>query len=334
MTNIDSLVLSLCRAGIWGEKIDLPPSSEWESVFDKAIQQGIGGVIYDAIYHIKEDCVTTANEQIQKMVVYTYGLEIDYKEKLSVIRRIAILCEDNGIRMLLLKGYSLSTLYPNPEHRPIGDVDIYCFGDQPKLDALIEREWNIKPQKSSQHTVFSINEVEVENHITLFEDDCHRSNRITEIDCQRPLYEAQIVTPIDNTSLLAPNANLNALFLTRHSSGHFATDNIHIRHLLDWALFVKAYSNDIDWVWLMECSKRAKMHRFLAAQNTICIRYLGFPNTLFPSFYPDETELADRILEEILHPRFCKEIPSIDDSFIKYCKVLFIIWVSIAHIFP
>ncbi len=319
LTEKDNLILQLCRAGIWNEKFKIPTSVEWKEVFDKAITQGIGGIVCDAINNNQDGSIKIDTIQLMQLIAHTFELEANYNKVVNAIQQIAALCEDNQIKMLLFKGYALSLLYPRPEHRPMGDVDFYCFGNQPKLDALLEKELNIRPKKSSHHTIFNLDGVEFENHITLFEDDCHRSNRITEKDCQEALKVKQIDIRIGNTSLFVPNPNLNALFITRHSSGHFATENIQIRHLLDWAFFVKTYHEEIDWLWLMDCSKRANMHKFLAAQNTICIKYLSFKKDLFPSSYPEEAELAGKIITEILHPRFSKEIPSMQDHFFKYC---------------
>lgn len=319
LTIEDNAVLALCRAGIWDDSVSVPAIVDWGKVFDVAFSHGVGAIVCDAIY--KNQKITSSIERtlLLNLIGQTCALEAEVDNKINAMKKIAALCESNRIKMLLLKGYALSILYPRPDHRPIGDVDFFCYGEQAKFDAILEVKLGVRPKKSSHHTIFIFEGTEFENHITLFEDDCHRSNKITEEDCQAPLKEKQLRIKIGDVSLLVPNANLNALFLTRHSSGHFATENIQIRHLLDWAFFVKAFHDKIDWHWLMKCSERANMHRFLSAQNTICIKYLGFPSENFPSFYPHEEKLADRIMVEIMHPSFNKDIPPMQEKFVKYC---------------
>lgn len=39
--------------------------------------------------------------------------------------------------MMVLKGYGLGKNYPAPNHRPCGDIDIWNFGRQEEVDALI-----------------------------------------------------------------------------------------------------------------------------------------------------------------------------------------------------
>ena len=69
--------------------------------------------------------------------------------------------------------------YPKPNHRPCGDVDIWGYGDQEKADALLEKEKDIHPIKSSHHTIF--NYEDVENHITFIEVDCHEADGSEEV---------------------------------------------------------------------------------------------------------------------------------------------------------
>ena len=46
---------------------------------------------------------------------------------------------ENGYRMMLLKGYACGLNWPNPKHRPYGDIDIWLFGNQAAADETIRK---------------------------------------------------------------------------------------------------------------------------------------------------------------------------------------------------
>lgn len=50
------------------------------------------------------------------------------------------LCNDNGIRLMILKGIGLSEIYPRPQSRPSGDIDIYLFDKFEKGKELFGEE--------------------------------------------------------------------------------------------------------------------------------------------------------------------------------------------------
>jgi len=68
---------------------------------------------------------------------YTIIFEKKYDRHLLAIDKLASFYKQNGIRMMLLKGFGLSQYWPKPKHRPSGDMDIYLFGNCKKADNLI-----------------------------------------------------------------------------------------------------------------------------------------------------------------------------------------------------
>lgn len=60
----------------------------------------------------------------------------------------------------------------------------------------------------------------------------------------------KIASPIkleETKGLYMPSANFNALFLTAHAMNHFLYESIKVRHVLDWALFIKTEHDNVDW---------------------------------------------------------------------------------------
>ena len=83
------------------------------------------------------------------------------------------------------------------------------------------------------------------------------------------------IAKIADTNLLCPPASFNALFLIIHSLNHFLYESIKFRHILDWALFLRAEYENIDWEDLMQWCKRLNATRFVYCFNYISKKYLG-----------------------------------------------------------
>lgn len=298
---------------------DLIKVVDWEKVMNLAFSQGVLAISLDAISLLPES-LRPKSITLLEWIGEVLNLETNYERHANVISELSSFYEEHGIKMMLLKGWGLSLNYPVPNHRPTGDIDIWLYGNQKKGDKLIESEKGIHPIKSSHHTIFFYDEVEVENHITFIEVDCHKTDGSEEIlldYAKEPAIEA--VCSNGNTILL-PSPNLNAFFLLRHSAAHFATERITIRHLLDWAFFVQKYYDRIDWDALYANAKDKNLHVFLDCQNAICVNELGFDKDYFP-IHEKYSELEKRIFNDILFPEFREEAPGIRENFIKYCFV-------------
>lgn len=298
---------------------DLIKVVDWEKVMNLAFSQGVLAISLDAISLLPES-LRPKSITLLEWIGEVLNLETNYERHANVISELSSFYEEHGIKMMLLKGWGLSLNYPVPNHRPTGDIDIWLYGNQKKGDKLIESEKGIHPIKSSHHTIFFYDEVEVENHITFIEVDCHKTDGSEEIlldYAKEPAIEA--VCSKENTILL-PSPNLNAFFLLRHSAAHFATERITIRHLLDWAFFVQKYYDRIDWDALYANAKDKNLHVFLDCQNAICVNELGFDKDYFP-IHEKYSELEKRIFNDILFPEFREEAPGIRENFIKYCFV-------------
>ena len=292
-------------------------NANWKDVKNLASRQGVLAVVSDAISILPKEWIPGQNNLVD-WIGEVLSQEFTYAKHADVISDLSSFYGNHGIKMLLLKGWGLSLNYPQPNHRPTGDVDIWLYGDQEKGDKLIESEKGIHPIKSSHHTVFLYDDVEVENHITFIEVDCHKADGSEEIllnYAKEPAIEEE--GPKGNT-ILIPSPNLNAFFLLRHSAAHFATEGITVRHLLDWAFFIVKYHDRIDWDALYANARDKNLHVFLDCQNAICVNELGFNKDFFPihQTYP---KLEKRIFNDILFPEFSEEAPEMRDNFLKYC---------------
>ena len=292
---------------------------DWTGVCELAFAHNVAAIVFDGVLKLYQHCpevdVCLPRAIKIRLVAHQSALEVDYHKHGKAISRLALFYKSHEVSMMLLKGYGLSLYYPCPSHRPCGDIDIWLYGEQARADELLRSEHSIQiDEDKHHHTVFYIGGIMVENHYDFFNVHAHRSNRIIESRLRALAAQGSEVISVEGGEVHLPTADFNALFLLRHAAAHFAAAEINIRHVLDWALFVKSCSNQIDWPALEKMARKLNMHRFMYSLNAMSIDCLGFSPEIFAPFERD-AKLEKRVIEDILRPEF-SELPK-DKGLIK-----------------
>lgn len=293
---------------------------DWNSLFNISIKHGINGITIDGLQQLIKhsanknllESVNNISLKLPKMQWFASSLVIEqnYERHIRVMAELANFYKSQGIKMLVAKGYGLSLNYPVPNHRPLGDIDIWLFGEQKKGDAAIEKEKRITIDYGHHHhTIFNYKGITVENYSDFLCVPGHRKNVGYEKLLKRLAYEESVKSQINGEEVYFPSANFNALFILKHSATHFAATEMNLRQLIDWGTFVYKHGKEVDWNMVKSVAKEYNLYRFMNCQNALCIDYLGFPSDAFPTFERDEA-LEDRVIHDILHPEFNEKVPS------------------------
>ena len=250
--------LALVCLGIGHSANTLLKDADWTAIQEIALKHGLSAVVLDGI-----EKLPLASRPPQEMLLEWIGevlqsYEYTYKRYSKAIARLVGFYNSHGYKMMVLKGYACSINWPKPYHRPCGDIDIWQFGKQKEADETLRQAQGpeFKIDKSHHHhTVFNWGEFTVENHYDFVNVYAERSSaRIESIFKELGKDDTQTVL-VEGEKVYLPSPNLHALFLLRHMMSHFAASEINIRQVLDWAFFVKKYTKEIDWEWLLNVLK-------------------------------------------------------------------------------
>ena len=312
--NRDTL-LSLVRLGI-GHDADVPESINWQEVKDMATAQGMGAIAFDGVRALEGRGLLEGERKIgsafykhwaQTVKEMYEGLYEDYRTRIG---QLAYFYNTSGFKLMVLKGYGLSLCYPVPNHRPVGDIDIWAFGRYKEADAAITRELGLAIDDSHHHhTVFYFMDYMVENHYDWVNVHAHRSSiGLEKIFKELAMDDSKSVI-IDDEVVYLPVPNLHALFIIRHNLSHFASTSMNLRQLLDWGFFAKVHTAEIDWKWLLETLDRFHMTEYFMCLNSILVDTLGFSADIFPPIVLQDKSLPERILNDIISPEFKGKTP-------------------------
>lgn len=313
MTDIEKVYFSLLRNGLRTESSTelpvAPTDDQWSEIYELSIRQGTSALIWDGLRNLYAEKRLPVSLRLQ-WAYNTEQIELRYRKQERALAGIAAFYASHSISLMLLKGYGLSLYYPHPEHRQCGDIDIWLFGRQREADELLRRERNIRiDEDKHHHTVFFFDGVMVENHYDFLNVHAHASNREIELLLRRYAEMPGEKIRLADAEIDLPSPCFNALFLLRHAAAHFAAEEIGIRHVADWAMFIRRHHDKIDWAELYATARRMNMHRFLNCMNAVSIDFLGVDAALIPAFERD-AKLEARVLDDILHPEFSEKLPA------------------------
>ena len=326
--------MALIRQGIGHESCVLSQEIDWTAVKALADAHGLSAVVLDGLNEVSKSNsqLSTLNSQLKLSwigeVMQSY--EGRYATYEKAIGSLAGFYNQHGYKMMVLKGYACSLDWPNPKHRPCGDIDIWLFNQQEAADK--ELVSSLRLQDSSfkidashhHHTVFEWDGFSVENHYDFINVHHHKSNvefekilkQLGEDDSHTVEVNGDASTSTASKVYL-PSPNLHALFLLKHLMMHFASEGIMLRQVVDWGFFVEKNGKDVDWDYVLDVLDQFGMRQMFNTINAICVGDLGFDVAYFPTVQ-FEPNLKDRVLKEILDPEYSNHTPT---DFIK--RVIF-----------
>ncbi len=300
----------IIRLGIGHGDGSLVEKIDWNFIQNLALRQGLSAVVLDGVEGLPDSKRPPKEILLEWIGGVLQNYEQRYEQYQKAIAGMADFYNSHGFKMMVLKGYACSLDWPKPAHRPCGDIDIWLFGQQKLADDILAKEKKVRIDSSHHHhTVFYWKDFMVENHYDFINVYHNKSNPDLELIFKELGQDDSHWVELNNERVYMPSPNLHALFLIRHAVNHFASSEISIRQLMDWAFFVEKHGHKVDWAWIDKVMEEFGLKQLCGIFNAICIEDLGFDSKIFPLFQFNPL-VKDRVLDEILMPKYTNELPA------------------------
>lgn len=255
---------------------------EWKAVFKLADEHNVIAFAVDgwlATYSMSSShCVLDDPENKdfrRSLIMNIYNYERQSDAQTAVISKLSDIWSQAGCRGMLLKGQSLSLLYPEPRHRATGDIDVFMLDGKYEdgnsamaaAGARVDTHWY-------KHSQIHYKGQMIENHRYLVHT--RDGKRGKSLDAAlRILSVADSYSRFPGTEICVPPAQFNALFITYHGFAHFISEGMRFKQVLDWAVFLKAEWQNVNWQTLYQQCRRYHLLTFLDVMNDIAVNLLG-----------------------------------------------------------
>ena len=317
---LSDLINNKIDSSVFGSNILKP--EYWEQLYLLSKQQGTVAIIFEAIKDIPKEMAPPKAITL-KWLSNALSIEQQMKKKEAIAMEFAEKLSERGIQTVVLKGLAYASYYPNSSHREYGDLDCYLLGQKELGDKVTIEIGGKMEEAGYKHSHLYYKGLTIENHNYLTSFDNTRLGIRTEQLLQKLISEG--CRPIGDTQLQNPSADFNALFLIKHAQRHFIKEGICVRHLLDWAFFLKAESPNVNWNKVIPMMKECRILGFAKVMTRLCIERLGVNVDIEELSSP--MKITDAVLADILseqpdlfHENFVQKIGRIIRRFYRMWK--------------
>ncbi len=253
---------------------------QWKSVVEKAKKHSILPLLYDQLQK-EQSLPPTLFEYVQNMSRRT--VQQSYK-MLYQTNHVVKLLERGSVSVVVLKGVATADLYPYPELRKSGDIDLLLpNGDEvSKACSLMEAQgYQLKgKQHANHHVVYESKQgIAIELHSMLAEpfDNSAVNRYLQKLTLEYNTYKE--VRNILGSNLPVPQTAYHAYYLLVHMLQHFMGSGFGLKLLCDWVVLWNRVTKKEDQDQFMRLVEESDLRSFAECITAVCTSYLGLDET-------------------------------------------------------
>lgn len=279
MLSLNTPILSFLRSTLQGESAseEVVKSIDWKDLKVFAAKQAIVGVVYEGV----KLCRQQYPELVEKKELMSWFYATDKKRRRFEVasQRIVELSEmfeKAGFRSCILKGQGLAQMYPVPESRIVGDIDIWVEGTRKAITDFVHSK---TPGTFEQyhHIDFPIyKDVAVEVHYLPSQMSSPLHNR--RLQNYYKSHQAEQFANVNSAlgeHVCTPTKGFNAIFLLSHMMRHFFNEGIGLRQFIDYYFLLKQGFSDSEKEEFYKTVGHLGMKKFAGAVMWILENVLG-----------------------------------------------------------
>jgi hypothetical protein len=276
-----------------------------ELTYEQCVAQGVGPMVFPA--RLEQGIDPSHSAQMKMICLHTMQQQVKLQHVLSMAWTALT---EAGIRPVLMKGAGLAALYPSPEQRSWGDIDLFVGIDQYHPACQVMRA-------AFPNALRFEEELDHYKHYNLIADGISIEIHRVSIGLQHPL-DARRYAKIEAYGMMnavpltishspiafqIPEPTFNALFVFMHSWEHMTTLGANIRQLCDLSLLLHHYRDTIDRNRLAHDLKALHLTDVWQLYMYLLVRHLDLPEDEAPLYDKGERVKArgERLLTDLLN---------------------------------
>ena len=322
LTPIQELLLALLRAQLWLKPVDdivLPSTlEEWNELINLGYKQTVICFIAKACLRHPNACNNIPTDIKEELEFVLEENERIHKNHNARIVEIFDLLEGEGLHPILLKGQGLAQIYPQPELRQCGDIDIYIGAKDYKkaceiMNQLCGPEETAKAHEIDIHYEISKEGVEYEIHRM-----AANASRVGKEKAFNKWAERYLVPEkcdnvvINGRSIPVPSIQYNVIFVFDHMLKHFVCEGIKLRQIIDWMMLLYRNTNMLNEELLYKELSEYSQREAWGIMVSILIEDLCIVEDLIPCKKIKIQNIGSRFIFPIM---FSSDLPNCYDGY-------------------
>ena len=306
MSITETQYFALLRSGLWNTPAVVDGAIDWQGVMQLA-QHHANIVLISGVAMQLPDAQRPTVEMQQLMQKAMRGNLVKQLRLRQILVSAIQLLRQHDIKPVLLKGFGLASLYPNPNLRQFGDIDLFVglehFHEACALLRTLSGGYNWGGEvDSGHHYNIEFGHFPLEVH-RLSADVSDPDEALVYAAIERDgLIDHPQVLNLDGTEVYIPSKEFMVFFTFYHAWHHFLTSGVGWRQISDVAMTLHTYYAQLD---------TEKMKRWLNDMNLLLpwqtfgmlmVKHLGLPEAEMPFFDAQcdrrARKLYKRVMEE------------------------------------
>lgn len=289
-----NLLCKLINSSLVGKPLAISGVTEqdWQRCFDQALEQQVLAMTFPAMTALSKEQRPDFTLW-SKWIAYAQSVAEQSAHKRQVVEKMGGWLAKEGLVTMILKGFSLAALYPNPTLREFCDVDIFSCTDYEAVNACFHKHGVEVGKPDGHHACLTVDGVAVEHHHSFGNSRVRQGNAYS---IEEVLQRLAISDPRPTAlpGICFPCPALTALYTGWHAYKHFMHEKIELRHVIDWALALRqltAYEAEE----VGKVKGASPWGRFADTMTAIALHRFALPPEWFPA---QEVEAARSISPE------------------------------------
>lgn len=272
----------------------------WHEIFETAKKQTLIGVMFNAFEKLNEKQRPPKNILMQWIVICEH-IKNENKKLNEIVVKVSDKFRKDGFENVVLKGQGVALLYPQPQLRVSGDIDIWLDREKRSIIKYVRQFFpDCKPVY--HHVDFPIiKEAAIEIHFTPTWMNNYFSNRkLQRFFKEHSKKEYKNYTLIGNNEKKATCSSLafNRVYILVHIYRHLFSEGIGLRQLLDYYYVLKQGFTDAEKQETLNTLKELGMMRFAGATMYVLHKAFGLEERFMLT--KPRIEDGDFLLQEIM----------------------------------
>lgn len=304
MSTVEQQYFALLRAALWDMPVSLDGEIDWEAVMQLAGFHSNNVLIADVASRMS-DGNKPSPAMLTKMQLVMRNNLIHQMQLRQILLRAVKLLREHGIEPVVLKGFGLALLYPNPTLRQIGDIDLFIgvadFHESCTLLRSLPGGYNWGEEiDEGKHYNIEFGHIPLEVHRVSADIEDAQLQLIYSTMEQDGLLDHSQRVKYEGFEISIPSKEFAVFFTFFHAWHHYLKSGVGWRQLTDVAMTLHAYYGQLDidklgrWLTSMYVMKPWQTFGYLL------VDCLGLPQEELPFYDVSCKSRAQRLYRQIM----------------------------------
>lgn len=304
MTLSESHYFALLRSALWEAPADIEGPIDWDAVMRLAQHHANQALLAGVASQMTADNRPSEAMVGKMQLAMRNNLLSQLRLKQILISALSLL-RHHSIEPVLLKGFGLATLYPNPNLRQFGDIDLFVgldsFHEACSLLRTLPGGYNWGEEREvGHHYNIEFGNFPMEIHRVSAEVSDPKEAAIY-ADIERDGLSDHIQrVDFEGIEISIPSKEFVVFFTFYHAWHHFLTTGVGWKQISDVAMTLHTYHGELDLDKL--CGWLTSMHLMKPWQTFGCliVEQLGLPESEMPFYDASCHRTAQRLYRKVM----------------------------------